>query len=172
MTAMRLSVMNTINNDYLGRTSWSIHDASKNKEIKTTTVPFRNPSHPEFRWIALYFDKPLPADSGPYELEISDFADVILDELDKKKEDVLEFGSDRSIGTTDTIELVVVHKKTISLEVGLMAAHAHLSAETITSKQDKDHFRGTLPRDRYEVSGMRITQVPGANAGIKISLQT
>ena len=173
MTAIRLSVMNTINNDYLGRTSWTLHSvATPEKEIKATTVPIRDPGDPESRWIALYFEKPLPTNSGPYELEIVDFADVILDKLELKKEDTLEFWSDRATGQTDAIELVVIHSNKTHLTVESKPEYRHLTAETITSRQDKDRFRGTLPRDRFDVTGLRIMAVPDAKAGMLIHLHT
>jgi predicted acylesterase/phospholipase RssA len=171
MIALRLSVMNTINKDYLGRTSWTVRTvANPPQDIQTTAVPIKNPGDPESRWIALYFDPPLPANSGPYEIEIIDYADTILADLKTSQKDTLQFTPLRATGMTEYAEFAVVYPKTLKLSSEVQPAYQNLTNSEFTARQDKDRFRGTLPHDRYDVTGFRLTNIPEAKSGIIIHL--
>ena len=176
MIALRLSVMNSINMEYLGRTSWTLRtvaDPAKGvlaKDINTTAVPIKNPGDPESRWIALYFDDPLPANSGPYELRITDYAETILSDLKSKKQDTLQFTPLRATGMTEFAEFAVVYNKNLSLTSEIKPEYRQLSAHKFETNEEKDIFRGALPDDRYDVTGYHITQVPEAKSGIIIHL--
>jgi hypothetical protein len=79
--ALKSSVMNSVEHDYLGRTNWRICKLDNvHADIPATVVPIRDPDAAKKRFIAIYFKSPLPAGSGPYQLDISDYTDVIFDE--------------------------------------------------------------------------------------------
>jgi len=171
LVVMRFSVMNTINRDYLGRTSWTVRTMAGSSNTaetkKATAVPIKNPDNPEERWVALYFDEALPANSGPYEFTVTDFADTILADL-KQGRDVLRFTPQRATGMTEYAEFAVVYRMDEwDLTSEIHPDYEHLPADEL-SANDKERLRGTLEHDRYNVTGYKITNIPEAKSGITI----
>jgi len=166
---IKVSVMNSVGQEYLGRTWWEIVGPDE-KQLSPTVVPIKDPKTPSERWVALHFDPPLAPQTGPYELSVWDFVDKVFDKLEANNLDELVFSSGRVSGLVGKLELIVIYPKTTAIKI---SPQKNLKCQSFRELNPREisKFRRFGATDKHTAAGIVAENVSVPSGGIDVKIE-